>query len=275
MYNRIVFQYSKLESDKMSLNEQATTNQSTDKLLRILEFLATQTEPVALNVISKSLNMNKSTVLRFLTTLVNNHYLAQEKSTAKYYLTYKICSLGSQVEANNKLSSMVEPYLREISRTVGETACFAINQNDQLVYINVVEAPGKTVRAMQRVGHTAPMHSSGIGKLFLTQYSLEQLENLIAIHGLSKFTEYTFTNKDSLLLELDEIKNNGYAIDNEEWEIGTRCIALPVYDYSNSIKFGLSITGPSARLTDEFMKHWKPYLRGEVAKISNLLGYQA
>ena len=189
------------------------------------------------------------------------------------YLTYKICALGSQVKDNSKLSTLVEPYLREVSQIVGETTCFAINQDDQLVYVNVIEASGKTVRAMQKIGHTAPMHASGIGKLFLTTYSESELDEIISKNGLDKYTEYTFTTKESLMAELIKIKKDGYAKDNEEWEVGTRCIAFPIYDDSKKIKFGISVTGPSARLTDDFMAHWKDYLLEEANKISKILGF--
>jgi len=257
----------------MLQKEVSSSNQSSDKLLKILEYLSNQLEPIGLIEISKALEMNKSTVLRFLTTLLNNHYLMQDETTSKYYLTHKICALGAQVKDNSKLSTLVEPYLRRISQKVGETACFAINQDDQLVYVNVIEAPGKTVRAMQKIGHTAPMHSSGIGKLFLTEYAERELDQIISKHGLPKYTDFTLTTKENLLQELAIIKSNGYAKDNEEWEVGTRCIAFPVYDYSHTIKFGLSVTGPSARLTDAYMEHWKSYLFEEANKISKVLGF--
>jgi len=257
----------------MIQKEVSSSNQSSDKLLKILEFLSSQAEPIGLNDISKALEMNKSTVLRFLTTLLNNHYLMQDETNSKYYLTHKICALGAQVKDNSKLSTLVEPYLRRISQKVGETVCFAVNQDDQLIYINVIEAPGKTVRAMQKIGHTAPMHSSGIGKLFLTAYSDSELDDMIAKHGLSKYTEFTLTTKESLTQELGKIKNNGYATDNEEWEVGTRCIAFPVYDYSKTIKFGLSVTGPSARLTNDYMDEWRAYLFEESREISKVLGF--
>lgn len=253
--------------------ETTSRNQSSDKLLKIIEFLAVQTEPIGLNEIAKGLNMNKSTVLRFLVTLSNHHYLQQDLATSKYYLTHKICALGAQVKDNSKLSNLVEPFLREISQTTGETTCFAMNQDDQLIFVNVIEAPGKTVRAMQKIGHTAPMHSSGIGKLFLTEYNETQIDDMISSIGLDQYTKFTLTTKESLTTELDLIRTNGYATDNEEWEIGTRCLAFPVYDYSKKAKYGISVTGPSARLTDDFMNHWHDYLQEESMKISKMLGF--
>lgn len=259
----------------MNEKETSSSNQSSDKMLKLLEYLAAQVEPLGLKDIAESLKMNKSTVLRFLSTLINNHYLAQDSATSKYYLTYKLCALGIQVKDNSKLSTIVEPYVREISQTIGETTCFAINQDDQLVYINVVEAIGKTVRAMQKIGYTAPMHCTGIGKLFLTEYSEAEIDDIINRHGLNKYTEKTLITKEALLNEISNIKNAGYAKDDEEWEIGTRCISFPVYDYSQTIKSGISVTGPSARLTDEFIEKWKPYLYEESKKLSNILGFQS
>ena len=252
-----------------------SNNQSSDKLLKLVEFLATQGEPLRLVDISKALEMNNSTTLRFLTSLMNNGYLAQEPDTSKYYLTYKFCAIGVQIKNHMKLNGMIYPSLREVARETGETTCLAINQNNQVVYINVVEAPGQVVKTMQRIGNIAPIHCTGIGKLFLSNYSEEQIDNVISKQGLKKFTDNTITTKSALLEETARIRQQGYAIDNEECEKGTRCVAFPIYDYSDRIIAGFSITGPSLRITDYFIEKWTPFLKEASSKLSNSLGYEA
>ena len=252
-----------------------SNNQSSDKLLKLVEFLATQGEPLRLVDISKALKMNNSTTLRFLTSLMNNGYLAQEPDTSKYYLTYKFCAIGVQIKNHMKLSGMIYPFLREIARETKETTCLAINQNDQVVYINVVEAPGQVVKAMQRIGNIAPIHCTGIGKLFLSNYSVEQIDSVISRHGLKKLTDNTITTKSVLLEETAGIRQQGYAIDNEECEKGTRCVAFPIYDYSDRMIAGFSITGPAFKITDDFIDRWTPFLKESSNKLSHRLGYEA
>ena len=258
----------------MKSGDAISSNQSSEKLLKLLEFLSTQGEPLRLIDIAKALDMNSSTVLRFLTTLINNDYVAQEPETSKYYLTYKLCALGQQIKGHKQLSTTTAPYLQELARNVGETCCLAINQGNQVVYIDVVESPGQIVKAMQRIGHIAPLHCTGIGKLLLTNYSEEQIDALIAHTGLTRYTDKTITTKEELLKELALVKSRGYAYDNEECELGTRCISFPIYDYSDRVIAGFSVTGPSVRLNDELFEKWIPYMHNLSIKLSHLFGYQ-
>ncbi|MDE6893703.1 MAG: IclR family transcriptional regulator, partial [Lachnospiraceae bacterium] len=213
-----------------------------------------------------------STTLRFLTTLAATGYVGQEKDTSRYYLTYKIVALGHKVNENKQLPRIISPYLKKISETLQESVCLAIEQNYQVVYIDVCEGPGQIVKAMQHIGNIAPLHCTGIGKLFLLNYSEPELDNIIREHGLGKYTRYTLTTKDALCSELEETRRRGYAIDNEECEIGARCIAFPIYDYSEKIIAGISVTGPSVRITDAFADQWSPYLQQMTRQISSRFG---
>lgn len=250
-----------------------TSNQSSDKMLRIIEYLAIQEDPLALKDIATPLGMSKSTVLRFLTTLSKNGYLAQEPTTSKYYLTYKLCALGKQIQEKQKLSNLTESYLREVAQKIGETVCFAIPQGDQVIYLDVVEAPGKTLKATQRIGNIAPIHCSGIGKVFLSSYSEKELDHLIDVEGLEQYTERTIGTKVKLMDEIERIKESGHAIDDEESEVGMKSIAFPVYGYGEDVVAGFSVVGPSMRLTDEFMEQWIPYLQRASSNMTKLLGY--
>lgn len=249
-------------------------NQSSEKLMRLLEFLAVQDESLRLIDIAKSLDMNSSTTLRFLNTLVNLGYVAQEPVTSKYYLTYKLCALGQQVKNHQQLPKTARPILREVAKELNETVCLAIEDNYQVVYIDVVEAPGQISKTMKRIGNIAPLYCTGIGKLFLENYSVPQIDEMIARTGLPRFTDTTITTRDGLIQAVQEARQNGYAIDNEECEPGTRCIAFPIYDYTNKIIAGFSVTGSSQRLTDDFFQHNMSYMKKLAAQLSNQLGYR-
>ncbi|MDR1764740.1 MAG: IclR family transcriptional regulator [Lachnospiraceae bacterium] len=252
----------------------AAGNQSSDKLLKLIEYLATQGEPLRLIDIAKALGMHSSTALRFLTTLARSGYVAQDTATSKYYLTYKLCALGLQVRNHRQLPTTAAPYIEEIARTVGETACLAISQNDQVVYIDVAVAPGQIVKAMQRIGNIAPMHCTGIGKVLLSRQTDDEVLDFAARAGLPRFTDKTITTSWGLKQELDTVRGQGYAIDDEECELGSRCIALPIFDYSGKAIAGFSVTGPSLRINDAFMKKWLPYLRGMSTELSRLMGHE-
>lgn len=258
-----------------SQNKGAKANMSAEKMLTIIEYLAAQKEPVRLLDMSKALGINVSTVSRFTTTLVNCGYAAQEEETARYYLTYKICAVANMVSAHTDIRDIARPYMRQLTEIFNESACLAVEQNMKVVYIEVMEGPGQMVRSMQRIGNVAPMHCTGIGKLLLLNYTEGELDRLIELEGLIRFTEYTLTSKVQLVEELRTIREQGYAFDNEECEVGARCVAFPVYDSQGKVIAGISVTGPTNRLTDEFINARIHYFRDIAREVSLKMGYMA
>ena len=257
----------------MEQKQSLSGNQSSDKLLKLIEFLAVQSDPLRLTDIANSLNMNSSTTLRFLTSLIYNGYAMQETETSKYYLTYKLCALGQQVKSHRESPEALKLHLKEIANTLGETVCLGVNQNNSVVYVEVIETTEQIVKATQRIGSIAPLYCTGIGKLFLSSYTPKEANEVLNSQKLMKFTEKTIVSKEDLLEEIAKVRSLGYARDNEECEIGTRCLAFPIYDYSGLLKAGFSITGPAGRLTDEFIDEWIPYLRKMSSKLSSDLGF--
>ncbi|WP_229717087.1 IclR family transcriptional regulator [Paenibacillus aceti] len=246
---------------------------SSEKLLSILELLAEIGEPIRLLDISKELGINNSTTLRFLNTMMKCGYVAQDPETLKYYLTYKICNIANKVSSKTNIRSIAADYLKEITKIFGESVCLSLEQDMKVVYIDVVEGPDQMIRSMQRIGNVAPLYCTAVGKVFLTQYSEKQLDHYVEICGLSRITPKTLTSKQQLLDELELVKKNGYAIDEEECEIGARCVASPIYDYSGKIIAGVSVTGPVTRFTQSFIADRVEYLLKATHDISIKLGY--
>lgn len=253
--------------------KQTQPNQSGEKMLRIMELFAEKEEPLRVLDIAKELQINTSTVLRFLLTLQNCGYVEQDPQTLRYHLTFKLCRLAGKIQASTNLTSTAHPCLRELSQIMKESVCLAIEQNMMVTYVDVVEGPDMMVRSMQRIGNVAKMHCTGIGKIFLLSKSTEQIDSMISLHGLTKYTDNTITTKTQLLKELETVRRNGYAYDNEECEIGAKCIAFPIRDYTGEIIAGFSVTGPSARLTDSFIQSHMDDLMRVSSTISSRLGY--
>lgn len=251
----------------------AQKNQSTEKIFRIMEFLAEQAEPCRLMDVATALDMNQSTALRFINTLVKLGYAAQEKSSSKYYLTFKICMLSNKIMRRITLSQIARPYMRELACAVRESACLAIEQQEQVVYIEIAEGPQQVVRAMQRIGNIAPIYCTGIGKLFMLNKSREEIEHIFDTQPIIKFTENTITTKEGIFQELEQIRKNHYACDNEECEPGARCFAVPIYNADGKIVAGLSVTGPTVRLNQDFCEKNISVLQDTAKDISSQLGW--
>lgn len=257
----------------MEQNTSKNKNQSVGKALEIVEYMAMHNnEPIRLGDLAVGLHMNASTVLRYLTALSDSGYVQQNEKTLRYSLTLKLCMMAGRISANVELYNIALPYLKKASAVFGESCCIGVDRDESVVYLGMVEGPAQ-MRITQRIGSRAPMYCTGIGKLLLTEYDSAQIEHL-ASQGMTRFTEKTVSNARSLLAQVEAARQNGFAIDDEECEIGMRCIAVPVYNYTGHIIAGMSVTGPAVRMSMEKIEEKLSELKAIAAALSQELGYQ-
>lgn len=248
-------------------------NNSLQKALQIIEFMAESKGPLRLQDIAAGVGYPASTVIRFLNTLMKYGYVNQDKDTLKYSLSFKFCKIANQISSQLSIRDIIKPYLLELSNKCEESACLAIEENMMALYIDSVEGPDSILKTTQRIGKSAPLHSTGVGKILLLNYSNEELDTLIAQKGLLQLTKHTITTKEALLAELDKTRKRGYAIDDEECEIGARCIAAPVKDYTGKIIASISVSGPVSRMTMHKIDYIAKTIMSYSDKISRELGY--
>lgn len=248
-------------------------NQSAAKVLTIIEYLADKGTPQRLQDISKDLLMNASTLVRFLSTLQCLGYAAQEPDTSRYYLTLKICSIANQVSSSLEIRDVVRPFLKNISATLKESSCFALEQDMSVVYVEVVQGPNQGLKLANRIGSRAPLHCTGIGKLFLSEQEESYIDTMISQKGMQRFTDHTILTRESLLKELEVIRQQGYAYDREECDLGVSCIAFPLRDYTKKIIAGLSVSGLTSHIRELDTPETLQYLKSMSSLISEKLGY--
>jgi DNA-binding IclR family transcriptional regulator len=248
-------------------------NFSTDKVLSILEYLAGAVEPVRLKTLSADLGLNNSTALRFLTSLEKNGYVQQETETRRYLLTMKICTLSYKLLSHNNIIFYAKPFLEHLSDLFKEAACLSIEQDMSMVYVAAHDGPDHMLKSFNYIGKRAPMHCTGSGKLLLTNYSDERLVEYLNEKGNIKPTKKTINTFKELKKELAQIKKQNYSIDDEECEIGMRCVAIPIRNYTGAIIAGLSVTGPAARMPFQKIKENLSFLSTVSRQLSVLLGY--
>lgn len=254
-------------------NQFTTKNQSVDKALIIIEYMAEMRAPMKLLDISKGVGFPSSTILRLLTSLMDRGYVYQDKETLKYSLTLKFCKIGNSVKSSLNVTEIVHSYLLDISNQSGETAYFAIEQDMTLVYLDAIGGSNLQNTNLKRIGHVAPLHAAGIGKLLLLNYDEDQLMKFIHAKGLPRFTENTICTYEELKTELEKVRKQGYAIDNQECDEGIRCIAMPIRNYTGNTIGGISISGPTNRILPEFYEKFLEILRPVSLEISRNLGY--
>lgn len=249
-------------------------NQSVEKVFQIIEVMAENKGLMRLQDISAKVGLPASTALRYLNTLQSFHYVIQDVDTLKYSLTLKFAHIGSLVSSQISIRDVARSYLVDLSKKCDESACLAVEENMEVIYIDVVDGPDSMLKTMQRIGKRAPLHTTGVGKLLLLNYDDKQIDMMISKKGLPATTEKTITNKKDLMKELSKVKLQGYALDDEECEMGARCIAAPIRDYTGNIIAGISISGPAIRMTWDKIEIIKEYIKDAAKEISKIMAYK-
>lgn len=275
MINVIEFQNAKRGGPMSEHIEKKMTkkNQSLEKGLAIIEYMSKYQEPIRLQDLAAGLEMSASTTLRFLITLMENDYVEQD-ATSRYYLTYKVCRIASRVSESNSLTMIAREYMKRLSEKSKESVCLAVEKEDTIVYIEVVHGPDKLMKTLQRIGNIAPMNCTAIGKLLLLNKTDEELDAYFARNQFEVYTGNTMVTKDELMPVLEKARLEDIAFDNEECELGVRCVALPIRDYTGKIIAAMSITGTVYNLSEEFMQEIMPDFRNSIEEISRILGYE-
>jgi DNA-binding IclR family transcriptional regulator len=255
-------------------SEGVKKNQSLRKALQILEGMTRIKTPARLQDIAQSLNMPQSTLLRFLNTYIDYGYVGQDPNSSCYYLTLKLADMGSRASSNFSIQDYLGKYVKQAAAAFNESASLCIEQDMQMVYIVTEEGPGHMLRTLHRIGHIAPMHATGVGKLHLLNYSEDQLAELQEKRKFSKFTEHTITTREALKKELALIRKSGYAMDNEECEYGVRCIAVPVWNFQNRVVAGISVSVPVARLDKKKAAEITRFLKKISVNASREMGWE-
>lgn len=253
----------------------AKNNQSVEKVLQIVETMAKSREPLRLQDIAFKVDMPASTTLRFLNTLLKCGYAHQDPLTLRYSLTLKFMYIGGLVSSQISIRDIAHPYLLELSKKCDESVCLAIEQDMEIVYIDVIDGPDGMLKITQRIGKLAPIHSTGIGKLMLLNYDSEQLNRMIEVKGLKSLTPNTITSKEELLSELNKVRMQGYALDDEECELGARCLSVGIKDYTGKYVAGISVSGPITRMTMDYIGAIKNIVIETADQISKHLAYKA
>ncbi|MGI6226738.1 MAG: IclR family transcriptional regulator [Peptococcales bacterium] len=249
-------------------------NQSVEKVFQIIEIMANSRESMRLQDIALKADIPASTVLRLINTLVSCGYANQDPITLKYSLSLKFTLIGSLVSSQTSIRDIAHPLLLELSKKCKESVCLAIEQDMEVVYLDVIDGPDGILKITQRIGKVAPLHSTAVGKILMLNYDSVQLNQVIALKGLTALTPNTITNKEELLEELEKIKTQGYALDNEECELGARCIAAGIKDYSGKYIGAISISGPITRMTMEQIDAYKYIVIDTAQSISELMAYK-
>lgn len=232
--------------------EEKNPIQVVDRLFGVLELLA-ERGAMGLMDISKEMELNKSTVHRILNSLIYMGYVKQNETTSQYMMTYKICALSDSVLKMTDIVDIARPFLKELSFKTGETVHLVQRDGTNAVYIDKVETGTNTVRLISSIGKTIPLYCSGVGKAMLAKMEESSVRKIWNFSEIQSYTDKTIVDIDSLFQELEIIRQRGYSIDDEENEIGVRCVAVALDDHKGRPSYAISISAPEIRMKEERM----------------------
>ena len=219
-----------------------------DRAVSILQVLADSPTDLGPADVAERLGLHKSTIHRLLMVLEQHGFIRKSPDSGKYALGLKLFELGSRAAKGLSLRTHAQPFLTRLVGETGETAHVGVLDDGDMVSVANVEGP-RTLRMPSTVGRRTPAHCSALGKAVLAFLPVSTIEALCVRRPLRVLTSKTLTTRGALMADLRRIRVRGYAIDDEEIEKGLRCVGAPVRDYTGLVVGGLSVAGPTFRIT--------------------------
>lgn len=221
--------------------------QSVDRAMLLMETLSESDGGLRLTDLAKRTKLSLTTVHRLLTTLEQRQFVQFLPGDNLWHIGLHTFAIGNAFVRDRSFMAPAQPYLRRLRDQTKETANLGIVDNGEIVLIDQLKSREIT-RAISRIGGRTPMTASGMGKSVLATYSGGEVSLFLTRYGMRRATGKTLTCRDALQIQLARIRSDGYAVDDEEYLPGLRCVAAPVYDSHSDVVCALSISGLPSRL---------------------------
>ena len=244
--------------------------QSLDRGMQILSILE-QKGSAGVTEIAAELGVNKSTASRLLDTLKKHDMVQVDPATKKYRLGFRILYLGEGIKRNINVIATARPFLSQLCDELNESVHLCAFNNGTVYVVDQVRS--KSVYNLSaNVGMAEPLHSSSVGKCILAFKPPAMVEQLLKDYQFTAYTPRTITNLNDLMKHLAVIREQGYAIDNEELTPGVRCIAAPIYNYRGNVTYSLGVSGPTSHIKPSTLDRYVSALLSASNQISVSLG---
>jgi DNA-binding IclR family transcriptional regulator len=244
-----------------------------EKSLLILEILANSGGEIDLSTLTRHTQIPKSTLLRLLNTLKNHNFVLQDSQSRRFRLGWALIHLGKAAEQSFNLIQIVHPFMEDLASQTGETVSLVLLDGDHAIYVDQVVS-SSIIRGHPPIGTPLHLHCTASGKVLLGAFSSQEFESFIGRTQLVKKTEKSIVNPLVLQEEIRRIQKQGYAFDDEETEIGGRCVAAPVFNKQGHIEASVSIVGPSTRIRQSDLVSIATVVKRVADQASAALGFE-
>ena len=245
------------------------TIQVIERMFSLIDVLASREEAISLKEISEKTGLHPSTAHRILNDLATGRFVDRPEA-GNYRLGMRLLELGNLVKGRLNVRDAALAPMRELHKLIQQPVNLSMRQGDEIVYIERAYSERSGMQVVRAIGGRAPLHLTSVGKLFLAMDDPQRVRAYATRTGLSGQTRNSLTQLPALERELSKARQYGVARDNEELELGVRCMASGIYDDQGKLVAGLSISAPADRLDDE----WLPKLQATTQAISHALGFK-
>lgn len=254
----------------MAETSDASPSTAVERALEILETTGQRREGLTNSEISRKLGIPKSSASYILRTLVHRGYLRRDAESGRYRLGLKILSLGRDAQQGLDIADVALPHMRALVERTQMTAHLAVLDQGEAVYVEKVEAPG-FFKVNTWVGRRMYVHSTSVGKALAAWLPKPEVEELLRGRGLKKRTPKTIAGVARFLAELEKVRTQGYALDDEENSLGARCVGAPIFDALGGVPAALGLSGTLTQINEETMPRVVDALKEAARKISRQL----
>lgn len=249
--------------------------QTIERVSLILDILGEYPQGISVKELSAKVELPKGTTHRLLSSLVYFDFVSQDELTKNYHLGFKLVELGNLLINQLDFRNEARPFMLKLAEKTGETIHLVILDQNEALYIEKVALNQTGLQMMSRVGLRIPIHSSSVGKILAAYLAEDELDRIVKARGLPRRTQNTITNGSQLKEHLQDVRDKGYAIDDEENEKGIRCVAAPIRNENGEVIAAMSIAGPSIRLTlNTIQNSLKDHVCDTALNISKKLGFR-
>jgi IclR family transcriptional regulator, carbohydrate utilization repressor len=252
-----------------ALNAATPSIQVIERIFALIDVLSSREEAVSLKEISEKSGLHPSTAHRILNDLACGRFVDRPEP-GSYRLGMRLLELGNLVKGRLNVRDAALLPMRELHRQIQQPVNLSVRQGDEIIYIERAFSERSGMQVVRAIGGRAPLHLTSVGKLFLSADDIQKVRAYATRTGLNGQTRNSITQISLLERELSKVRQYGVAHDNEELELGVRCLAAGIYDDQSKLIAGLSISAPSDRMSDE----WLPKLQATAQQISVALGFR-
>lgn len=245
------------------------TIQVLERMFLLLDVLAAHQDPVSLKHVSEQTGLHPSTAHRILNDLAIGRFVDRPEA-GTYRLGMRLLELGNLVKARLDVRDAALGPMRDLHKVTHQPVNLSVRQGDEIVYIERTYSERSGMQVVRAIGGRAPLHLTSVGKLFLAHDEPQRVRAYATRTGLAGHTRNSITDLPVLERELSRVRQTDIARDNEELELGVRCLAAGIYDDQGRLVAGLSISAPADRLEES----WSERLRETASQISNALGFR-